>query len=65
MYLTIQIINTLVNYLVKYDVFNESDIHCRECQFVGNPDKFEIYCTKSGNVVQDQGYCNYIKKRDN
>ena len=49
----------------KYDIFNESDIHCRECQFVGNPDKFEIYCTKSGHIVQDQGYCNYIKKRDN
>ena len=49
----------------KYDIFNESDIHCRECKLCGNPNSFEIYCEKSGRVVQENGYCNYAKRNDN
>ena len=51
--------------IYHYDIFDESDIHCRECLYCGNPSKFEIYCTKSGRIVQDKGYCNYVKPRDN
>lgn len=50
--------------IYRYDIFNESDIHCRECIHVGNPHSFEIYCDKSGHIVQDKGYCNYAERRD-
>ena len=52
-------------FIYHYDIFDESDIHCIECQSCGNPSKFEIYCTKFGCIVQDKGYCNYVMPRDN
>lgn len=50
--------------IYNYDIFNESDIHCRECRSCGNPNSFEIYCEKTGYIVQDKGYCNYAKRRE-
>ena len=53
----------------KFDIFNESDIHCRECKYCGNRYGFEIYCDNSnssrfGKVVQDWGYCKCIERAD-
>ena len=50
--------------IYKYDIFNESDIHCKECKSCGNPKSFQLYCEKTGCTVQDKGYCNYAKRRD-
>ena len=50
--------------IYEYDIFNESDIHCRECKSCGNPKSFEIYCEKTGRIVQNKGYCNYAKRKE-
>lgn len=46
----------------RYDIFNESSIHCRECKYISDPYAFEPYCTKSGRIVHDYGYCSHIKR---
>lgn len=48
-----------------YDIFGESNMHCRECHYCGDRYGFQPYCTLSGCVVQDYGYCDYIKEIDN
>ena len=55
--------------IYKFDIFNESDIHCRECRYCGNRYGFEIHCTnpsspRFGKIVQNYGYCNGIEKVD-
>lgn len=47
-----------------YDIFDESDMHCRECHYCGNRYGFQPYCALSGCSVEDYGYCDYIKEID-
>lgn len=50
--------------IYKYDVFNESDIHCEDCIHCVNMSLFEMYCEKTGNIVLDKGCCNYVKLKN-
>lgn len=54
---------TVNKQIYKYDIFNEADTNCRECRFVRDANLFEIYCIKSGHIVQDRGYCNYAERK--
>lgn len=47
----------------KYDINNDSDIHCKECKFIVNPNSYKQYCEKLGTTVHDCGYCNLAEKR--
>lgn len=47
-----------------FDIFNESEIHCRECKHVNNPYEFQLYCTKQKRMVQDDGCCGFADKRN-
>lgn len=51
------------SYGYHYDLWRESDIHCRECKYVYNPYAFELHCSKRGKVVQDNGCCKCARRR--
>ncbi len=48
----------------KYDVFNESDIHCIDCVSIRHLGAIESdlnsYCEKTGMGVLHHGYCDRI-----
>lgn len=48
----------------SYDVFGESDVHCKECKFVRSGYNLsEIFCAITGRIVQKRGYCRYAEKQ--
>lgn len=45
-----------------YDIFDKSEFHCRDCQFLVGKYNFQPFCELTGTTIQRQGYCNYFCK---
>lgn len=52
--------------IYKYDIFNETDIHCKDCVSNTKLDLtgFETYCERTGRITTDKGYCNLAKRKE-